>query len=320
MLQRPWLTPIVIVFWLATSGWLVMAKVLPSLCPGSPPGSQAFYTAGNRLIPVAWTVVLNERPMGWATSRSQRTEEGGMEVESLLHFDHLPIDEVLPAWTKILLRQSLDPGMSLALDARGRLSIDPQGDLRSFSSTIIVPATADRVFLSGTIEKGEATVSLNARGMHYTTTRYLPNAIAIGDELSPQATLPGLYKSRRWTVPIYSPLRPGHAPIEILHAEVTGEESIFWEDVLVRVDVVQYRSDPTSHHEPRCRLWVDRSGRVLKQESALLGSKLVFVRRSDKAAERLIAGIDAEPGTRTQSSESAAVAESASDQARAETP
>ncbi|NCY03222.1 MAG: hypothetical protein EBX36_10030, partial [Planctomycetia bacterium] len=49
--------------------------------------------------------------------------------------------------------------------------------------------------------------------------------------------------------------------------------------------------DPAPHVEPRCRLWVDRSGRVLKQESLMLGSKLVFVRRSDEAAVDLIEGM-----------------------------
>ncbi|MFM7291286.1 MAG: hypothetical protein ACKO6B_08650, partial [Planctomycetia bacterium] len=47
---------------------------------------------------------------------------------------------------------------------------------------------------------------------------------------------------------------------------------------------------------PRCRLWVDRSGRVLKQESLILGSKLVFARRTDAAAENLIAGVGPIPG------------------------
>jgi hypothetical protein len=57
----------------------------------------------------------------------------------------------------------------------------------------------------------------------------------------------------------------------------------------VRVHVVTYREDPSSPREPRCRLWVDRSGRVLKHESAILGSKLEFVRRSDDDAARLVA-------------------------------
>lgn len=291
MLYRPWLIPLVILFWCVSSGWLLLAKILPSLSPGSPPGYQALYTSENRLVPVAWTVLWNDQPLGWATSQSERTQDGGMEVESLLHFDRLPIDEVLPAWTKLLLRQSFDPNASYALDARGHLTIDAKGDLRSFRSVVTLPATADRVFLNGRIDKGEVTVDVRAHGMNYTVSRHLPNHITIGDELSPQATLPGLYHNRQWTVPVYSPLRPGQAPIQILHAKVAGEESMFWNDKLVRVDVVHYRDDPAAHREPRCRLWVDRSGRVLKQESLMLGSKLVFLRRSDEAAEDLISSV-----------------------------
>jgi len=109
----------------------------------------------------------------------------------------------------------------------------------------------------------------------------------IGDELSPQATLPGLFEGRRWTVPTYNPLRTGKSALDVLHAEVMGEETMFWDDHLVRVNVVCYRDDPSSHHPPRTRLWVDRSGRVLKQESAMLGAHLTFLRRSDAAAETL---------------------------------
>ena len=296
MLHHPWLFPLVLIFWCATSSWLVTAKILPSLSPGSPPGYQALYVSDNRLVPVAWTVLWNDQPLGWASSQSHRTEGGGMEVDTLLHFERLPINEVLPAWSKIFLQQSFDSSTS-ALDARGHLSIDRRGDLRDFSSVVSLPATGSRVTLDGRIDKGEVTVDVRAHGMNYSVSRHLPTQITIRDELSPQATLPGLYQNRQWTVPVYSPLRPGQAPVEILHARVTGEESMFWEDALVRVDVVHYQDDPSTHREPRCRLWVDRSGRVLKQESLMLGSKLVFVRRSDAAAEDLIQGVMAPTDT-----------------------
>ena len=105
--------------------------------------------------------------------------------------------------------------------------------------------------------------------------------------------MPGLVMGKRWTVPVYSPLRGGTAALEVLHAEVVGEETLFWEDRLLRVDLVVYRDDPSSHHEPCCRIWVDRSGRVLKQESMIFGSTLTFVRRSDEAAEGLARSLQA---------------------------
>lgn len=292
MLVRPWLVPFVLIFWCITSGWLVVAKILPSLAPSSRPGYQALYSAEGR--PVAWTVLWNDQPLGWALSQTHPEVDGGMEVESMLHFDRLPVDEVLPSWTKLILRRTVDPQSLFAMDARGHLSIDPAGALRSFRSAIDLPSVAEQVVLSGTIDKGDVTVLVSTRDMHYSTSRHLPTNVALGDELSPQATLPGLFPNRRWTVPVYSPLRSGQSPIEILHAQVAAEETMFWDDALVRVDVVHYRDDPASHHEPRCRLWVDRSGKVLKQESVVLGSKLVFVRRSDEAAERLLATIGVE--------------------------
>lgn len=85
----------------------------------------------------------------------------------------------------------------------------------------------------------------------------------------------------------------GRSPLEILHAEVGSEETIYWAGSLVQARVVVYRDDPTSDREPRCRLWVDRAGRVLRQEAALLGAEVVFVRRSDEEAVRMAAAEDA---------------------------
>ena len=284
MPQRPLLTPIVLGFWLATMGWLVVTKILPSFNPGSPPGQQARYAAGHRLIPVAWSVQWNERPVGWALATSTRQDDGGLAVDSRLFFDKLPLDDMLPAWAGLLVRRVVREGMPPTFQARGRLDIDASGQLRSFTSRVSLPGAVDDVVLVGTVDDGEVSVTIEAGGMNYQTSRHLPSHIMLGDELSPQATMPGLSEGRRWTVPVYSPLRPGHSPIEILHADVGPEEALYWEDGLVRVHVVAYRDDPSSHREPRCRLWVDLSGRVLKQETAMFGTSMTFLRRTDDAA------------------------------------
>jgi hypothetical protein len=287
-MHRPWLAPIVIVFWCLTTGWLVTAKILPSLLPGSPPGYQALYASNNRLIPVAWTVLWKEQPIGWAVSESRRGDEGDVTVETALRFDRLPIEELLPGWIKPLVGRALERTAVVDLEARGTMSIDAQGQLRAFRSAVDLPGKVDRVLLHGTVDDGHVKVLLRAGELSYETSRYLPSHIMIGDELSPQATMPGLTPGKRWTVPVYNPLRGGNAALEVMHAEVTAEESLFWEDRLVRVDLVVYRDDPSEHHEPCCRIWVDRGGRVLKQESAMFGGKLTFLRRSDEAAENLV--------------------------------
>lgn len=294
-MQRPWLTPLVVGFWCITTGWLVVEKILPSLSPGSPPGYQALYSSGDETTPVGWNVSWNGRPMGSAVSLARRTDDGGMVVNSLLRFDRLPIEELLPAWTKMLVRRALEhegagprkafPAM--ALTSRGRLTIDAEGRLLSFTSTVDLPGTDEPLLLDGTIDEGHVKILIKSGDLRYETSRYFPSHVAIGDELSPQATLPGLHVGRHWTVPVYSPLRPGHAPIEVLYAEVTGEETIFWEERPTTVHVVVYRNDPASHREPRCRLWVDRSGRVLRQETSMFGSTMAFLRQSDEVAESM---------------------------------
>jgi hypothetical protein len=286
MLQRPFFTPVVVAFWCVTTGWLATAKILPAWQPGAPPGQQALYASGSRLVPVAWTVTCGDQPIGWALTRLTRSDGEGVLVDSRLHFDRLPWDDMLPGWATLLVRRLADDRFA-AFDARGRLAIDDQGLLRSFSSIVSLPGTDEPLVLSGTVTDGTVAIKVSAGDMRYDVTRHLPSNVMIGDELSPQATLPNLTEGRRWTVPVYSPIRAGRSPLEILHAEVGCEETFYWEDQLVPVRVVSYREDPTNDREPRCRLWVDRSGRVLRQEAALLGAQVAFVRRSDDEAASL---------------------------------
>jgi hypothetical protein len=291
-MQRPLFTSVIVGFWFVTTGWLFVAKILPSFQPGSPPGQQALYTAGGRLLPVGWTVLWNERPVGWALTIPEREDDGRLLVDSHLHFEQLPVGDVLPTWAGLLLKRVLRDGVAAALDARGRLSIDPDGRLREFSSTVSLPGASETVVLDGTMNAGRVDVTIRAGEMKYEATRHLPDNVMLGDELSPQATLPGLVEGRRWTVPMYSPLRPGASPIEILHAAVGVEEAMYWDDRMVRVLPVAYRQDPSSPAEPRCQLWVERSGKVLKQETLLLGARLTFIRLTDDDAQELAAGTE----------------------------
>lgn len=294
MLQRPFSTPIVLGFWLVTTGWLFGAKILPSLRPGSPPGHQALYASSGRLIPVAWAVECNDRPIGWALTQANQSPRQGLLVDTRLHFDRIPWDQVLPGWAALFMHHVPADQMTVGFDAHGRMVIDDNGELRSFSSVVTLPGRRDSLVLTGTVDNGRVTMLVSAGGLRYETTRQIPTTSMIGDEFSPLATLPGLSKGRRWTVPVYSPLRPGQSPLEILHAEVGEEETLSLDGGSVRVHVVVYREDPSSSRPPRCRLWVDHSGRVLRQEAALLGAKVAFVRRSDDEAVRVAAAENAD--------------------------
>ncbi len=290
MLQRPFFTPVVLGFWLVTTGWLLAAKVLPTLRPGSPPGHQAFYASHGKLVPVGWSVECNDRPVGWALTRATRSQGNGLFVDTRLHFKSLPWSEMLPPWAAVMMQQMAHDPEAAAFDARGRLSIDERGMLRSFSSVVTLPGARDPVVLTGTVDQGRVSMFLAAGDLRYQSTRELPAASMVGDEFSPLATLPGLYEGRTWSVPVYSPFRAGQSPLEFLYAEVGGEETIAWNGSDIRSRVVTYQEEPGSTRPPRCRLWVDETGRVLRQEAAMLGARLAFVRLPDhEAASRAAA-------------------------------
>lgn len=288
MLFRPWFTPFILLFWGITSGWLVVTKILPSLRPGSPPGYQALYMSDDSLLPVGWTVEWNERPVGWALTELERGTDGGLVVTSRLRLDRLPIGQLVPGWLKALMPAGASLEAAADIETRGRMEIDASGQLRRFSSIVRIPAVLERVALEGTCNEGALEMTVQAGDLHYDVSRRLPDRVTMGDEFTPQAMLPGLYEGRRWTVPIYNPLRAAHAPLDILLAEVGGEDILYWDNRLVRVDVVTYREDSSTASDPRCRLWVDKEGRVLKQEAAILNARVAFVRRSAEATAWLL--------------------------------
>lgn len=289
MLFRPWFTPFIVVFWCVASGWLVVTKILPSLRPGSPPGYQALYTSDDSLRPVGWTVEWNERPVGWALTELERLPDGSLIVSSRLRFDRLPIGELIPPWVTALMPGTVSRETAAEIETVGRMHIDATGQLRRFSSTVQIPAALEKITLEGICHDGSLDMVVWAGNLRHEVSRRLPDRVTMGDEFTPQAMLPGLYEGRRWTVPIYNPLRAAHAPVDILVAEVGGEDILYWDNRLVRVDMVTYREDSASTGvAPRCRLWVDKEGRVLKQEASILNARLAFVRRSADATAWLV--------------------------------
>ena len=288
-MQRPLATMLILGCAALANGWLFMAKILPTLTPGQPPGYKALYSAGAAPRPVAWTIMLNDTVIGTAVSLAESTDDAGMIVRSTLRLDQLPIEEIVPAWAKLVIGNVLNAYPTISLQAAGRMKIDEAGHLRHFQSVVQIPESDQKARLEGTIsEKNEVSVSLRAGSVVYEASRFLPDEVTLGDELSPQATMPGLYPGRRWVVPVFSPLRPGTKPLVTMFAVVEGQEPMHFDGQLINADIVCYRDAPGGHHPPRSRMWVDPRGRVLRHESVILGSRLQFLRTTDEEAAGLV--------------------------------
>jgi hypothetical protein len=287
-MQRSVVTMLILGCACLANGWLFFTKIMPTLTPGDPPGYQALFSDGDKPLPVGWTIMLNDTVLGTAISLAEPTDNAGMIVRSTLRLDDLPIEEIVPAWTRLVIGNVLAAYPAISLEASGRMHIDAGGNLRHFQSVVQIPGSDQKARLEGTISQdNHVTVSLRAGGASYEASRFLPLETTIGDELSPQATMPGLYQGRRWIVPVFSPLRPSAKPLVTMYARVDSQESVHYGDQTVTADIVCYRDSPGEHHPPRSRMWVDPRGRVLRHESMILGSKLQFVRCPDDVAASL---------------------------------
>ncbi len=92
-----WYRLAVLVLWLAATSWLVVRKILPPLLIGEPP-VYATVAMEKQRPPVAWYLNLNENRIGWALSEISRQSTDVTEIHSLVHFDGLPLDKLLPVY------------------------------------------------------------------------------------------------------------------------------------------------------------------------------------------------------------------------------
>jgi hypothetical protein len=288
-----WYNVAVVALWLATMGWLVSQKVLPSLLIGEPPDYQTILAAQMGSPPVGWQLLWNDRKrLGWAVTSVHPLPNGLTEVRSFVHFSELPLGEIVPDWLQGMF-QPLDPvGSRLKMDARSTLTFDPLQRLSQFESAVRFQPKVDAIKMWGRIDGAKLQLVIHCADLPpYETEVPAPRNTLLSDALSPHGYLPGLKEGQRWTEESYGPLRPPNSPREILHATVECKEPTTWNGQVVETLRVVYRSDPGSAlgsaGSPRGKLWVRRDGTVLKQQVTVLRSTMTFVRTSDEEAERL---------------------------------
>jgi hypothetical protein len=287
-----WYTTSVVLLWLTSMSWLVGTKVLPALCVGEPPSYREIVEAQKQDPPAGWDLTLNGEALGWALSMAKPMADGGTELRGWAHFRRLPLAAAAPGWVKSML-QLLDQPLEVPkMDARSTFTISAQGRLTGFCSVVRIAPLLDEISLSGTVEGSKLTLTVRGNGLGTTpsTEVYLPPNALVEDSLTPQTKLPGLREGQRWSVPIYSPLRPTQT-VEILQAAVERSELISWGGEVIDCWVVTYRNDAGSGIGGRVTqrgcVWVRHDGTVLKQELKLFEASLVFVRLTEEQAEYL---------------------------------
>ncbi|HUY33075.1 MAG TPA: hypothetical protein VMV69_09860 [Pirellulales bacterium] len=135
-----WFSIVVVVFWMASMGWLIQVKILPPWVVGDPPTYRTILKDRQaNEEPAGWMISLNDQPLGWAVSRAIVRDNGVTQFRSKVRLTRLPVGEIMPNWFKPLLRVLANErelsALNLAVAADGSLEIDPLGRPIGFNST-----------------------------------------------------------------------------------------------------------------------------------------------------------------------------------------
>lgn len=286
-----WFDTSVVALWLTTMAWLVTTKVLPSLLVGDPPSYPTILAAQRTEPPVGWDILWNGRKLGWALTDTRPLPQSITEIRSLVHFDQLPLDELLPDWLRAVAPMGRQR-IQVPTESRSSLVFDPLGKLSRFESSVRIDVQEPFVKLRGTVDGPKLSLWLRVGDLKpFETEVTVPHDALLGDTLSPQSRLPGLREGQTWTVQSYSPLRPPNSSNELLYAIVESRTSLMWNGRVVEAFLVTYHTDAGAAvgtaGETRGKLWVRPDGTVLKQELMVFHSTGTFLRMGEQESAAL---------------------------------
>lgn len=311
LILSTWYKGIVIAFWLTTTAWLMVTKIVPPFVVGNPPSMRVILDSMDEESSlVGWDLRIGGKHIGWAINRFEKTSYGAQEFQTFVELRHLSLNSILSDAFSSMLKwrqpEDADDALSieLAIDSWTRLTIDTLG----YPSHLITEFTVTdnallgngkmgdvpnfRIRLQGEVVGDTLQLDLSIGDFKYKRIFSIPRDAMITDSLAPMGELPGLRVGQSWTVPVFSPFQAGaERPMELLEARVTRMDTVVWEDMAVRCMVVELseagQQSLTSNRGIRGRSWVAPDGKVLKNELVLQNEPLTFERMPMSRAQEL---------------------------------
>ena len=273
---------VVILLWGASMTWLVSSKILPPFLRGEPPK-----TGVRTGQPVCWRVSVADDPIGWAVSQTVPGAEGTTELHSRIKLQQVPLSRMAPRWMSTVI-DNIGP---LKLDMRSRTTLDSLGNLSQFDASVKVNDLPSAILMRGIVEEGYIRLRLQYGEVVHRMNYPWPEHAMLGSKLSPDDTLLSVYTGRRWQKDVYNPFGGPQGAIEVIEAEVTGEDSILVQGKLTPTHIIEYRSLDTTGVSTEDRLrstvWVDMEGKVVREEIVLMDVLLRFDRENKFRTQRI---------------------------------
>jgi hypothetical protein len=311
LMGNRWYVAFVLLFWLASMGWLVTAKVLPPLVGGRAPDYRATLAEAPRSPPpVVWRVSWGDERIGFAVTRVRPAPGGQAEMRSLVRFEQLDVKRLLKqlfgAFSALLPSLGSDD-LQLDMTVASRLRFDSQQTLETLESSIAIADMPHVLNLSGEVREGnvlDVVVFSGNRLRHAQDDEggallrqelHLPRDALVGDPFTPNSDLRNLEVGQTWTMPLYRPFPP-NSSVQIIEAKAERLAVHYWDREPVEVMIVAYRSDAGSGigatREPVGRVWVRPDGVVLKQEMYVANLHLTFDRLPDDQTAEYVAWLE----------------------------
>lgn len=274
-------------------GWLALTKLFPIMQSTAPPsGLVATMQASDEPIRERWEILWDDRAVGWSESVTQRHANDSATVENHVHFEQLPVSEMLRASfapLRLLFGSAGSADLNLSMDVVSTVKLNGDGRLAQLDSSIDMPGVGKLCDLHGHVEEGQLHVVVTGGESLGSDSRELyrgsidfPDTGSMSDGFAPQSRLTNLYVGQRWTFQSVRPFPP-NSPIQLVEARVKEERVVIWKHDLMTVHVVTYRpagtTGLTSTRNSYGEMWVRRDGTVLRQTLTIAGMTVDFQRQ-----------------------------------------
>ncbi|MEM7313775.1 MAG: hypothetical protein AAF497_11550 [Planctomycetota bacterium] len=291
---------VVLVFWLASMSWLAATKIAPLFAPSETPDQRAFRPeAESGEAITCWSIHWDDRNIGWARSKVVKQQVGFGMVQSVVHFEELPVKELsrelFGAFSAFLKLSDL--GLDkLTMTATNHMEFDPFGTLQRFRSSLELESLGELFRLKGEVEegnlrlrvlKGNSLLSGDDDDNTPLVSRNfdLPEDALVADSMTPQSRLAGLSVGQSWRFRAYRAIPP-HDPFQTIEAVVEREEMFPVGNDVGPVKVVTFTPIggsglTTSKKQPSSTLRVTDDGTVVNQKMQLGNVLIEFRRRPD---------------------------------------
>ncbi len=274
---------VVVLLWMGTMSWLMVARILPPFFNGEPPGHGVLV----RNEPVCWDIEHDGQLVGHAVSKAVPGALGTTEIHSRVLLEGLEVRKLAPQWMSTLVR-----GLGqISLDTRTRIVLDSLNSLSSFETRVRLNDLPLVMKVTGRVDGPDLLLKIKSGDVTHTARYPVPHNSMLASELIPEPKLLQVYVGRKWQQEVYSPFRPPSDSLEVLQAEVVEELWFDRRGERTRARKIEYRemspAGVAADNTLRAVVWVSDDGTVLRQDLHLMATKLRFERRDEPHMLRL---------------------------------